>query len=454
MLNITVAGASGYIGMNLISQISNDYNIKALSRNKRASNQKNVHWTEVDLFSFSSTTEAFKDTDIAVYLVHSMLPSTRLFQGSFHDTDLMLADNFANACIDNNVKQIIYLSGIVPQGKVSLHLESRKEVEDVLLSTGIPCTILRAGLIVGNGGSSFEILKNLSINLPVMVLPKWTQSKTQVIELDDMIEIIKRVTNDPTYFNRVLNITNGENLKYKDLIKLTAKHVGKKTIFIPVPINYTSFSKLWVTIFGQSQYNLVSPLVDSLLCDFSEIQPDKLIIDFIQSKNFKDMLNKISVKKHIKRRIKKTENQKNNVRSIQRLTTQIKYKVEDVANSYLEWLPSYTNFIVKVEKNHDIIKFYLFGLFPLLILKYIPDLKMINRAKFHVVGGLLTKTKDTGWLEFRSVSSGKFVLASINEFVPSLPWYIYKYSQAMIHKFVMIEFGKYLSQPKKSGKTI
>ena len=92
-----------------------------------------------------------------------MLPSTRLFQGSFHDTDLMLADNFANACKENKVKQIIYLSGIIPQGKLSKHLESRKEVEEVFLATGIACTIFRAGLVVGNGGSSFEILKNLNL---------------------------------------------------------------------------------------------------------------------------------------------------------------------------------------------------------------------------------------------------------------------------------------------------
>ena len=282
MTKITIAGASGYIGKNLLSQIPKEYIVKALSRKIKVSESNNINWVEVDLFSFGSTSKALADTDIAIYLVHSMIPSTRLFQGSFHDTDLMLADNFANACKENRVKQIIYLSGVVPLGKLSKHLESRKEVEDVFLATGIPCTIFRAGLVVGNGGSSFEILKNLTINLPAMVLPVWTRSKTQIIFIEDMIKFLVLSINRVEYHDKTLNITNGENLQYDDLIRLTLKHVGKKMFLLPVPINYTSFSKLWVTIFGQSEYQLVSPLVDSLLCDFSEITPHDLIKNKIE----------------------------------------------------------------------------------------------------------------------------------------------------------------------------
>ena len=449
MLRVTIAGASGYIGKNLIEAISQDFRVKALSRTLKKSEKNNIHWSTVDLFSYTSTAEALVDTDIAIYLVHSMLPSTKLFQGSFHDTDLMLADNFAKACKKNKVKQIIYLSGIVPEGKISLHLESRKEVEDIFLSTKIPCTVLRAGLVVGNGGSSFEILKNLVINLPAMVLPKWTQSKTQVIYIDDMIGIIKESINSSKYFNQILNTTNGENLTYKSLIELVAKHVGKSPLFITVPINYSAFSKLWVTIFGQSQYELVSPLVDSLLCDFSKINSSSLVKDIIRYKDFKEMLGKIDIKKQPADKPRPKEVRVNSVRSIQRLATETEFNASDVAKLYMDWLPSSTNFIINVKKNKDITKFCLFGIFTLLELKYIPDAAMKDRAKFHVVGGLLTKTTDTGWLEFRSVSQSRFLIVSINEFIPSLPWSIYKFTQAPVHNYVMNRFGKYLvSLPK------
>lgn len=455
MLRITIAGASGYIGQNLIENLPKEYTIRGLSRSPKTSPQENLTWKSVDLFSSSHTSQALKDTDVAIYLVHSMLPSTRLFQGSFHDTDLILADNFAHACIENQVKQIVYLSGIVPLGKTSKHLQSRKEVEDVFLATGIPCTILRAGLVVGNGGSSYEILKNLAINLPAMILPKWTQSKTQIIYIDDIVEILKDTVRRPEAFRRTLNVTNGENLKYKDLIRLTIKHVGKRIFTFSLPVNYTAISKLWVTLFGESKYELVSPLVDSLLCDFSEIRPDPLIQPHIRYRSYAKMLQEVSSKKIEKKGSTSSKPKKvNNVRSIQRLTTDTQLDAHDVADAYLKWLPASTNFFVRVQQKNDKIAFSLFGLLPLLILEYMPDLKLENRTKFHVKGGLLTKTKDTGSLEFRVIDRGRFVLASINEFIPSLPWFIYKYTQAPLHQLVMKRFGKYLSRtfPKRISK--
>jgi uncharacterized protein YbjT (DUF2867 family) len=120
-----------------------------------------------------------------------MLPSSRLFQGNFQDTDLLLADNFVKACVKNNVKQIIYLGGLVPISGKSKHLDSLKEVEEVFEHTGIPLTILRAGMVVGEGGSAFEILRNLVFNLPGMILPEWSKCNTQAIYIEDLLATIK-----------------------------------------------------------------------------------------------------------------------------------------------------------------------------------------------------------------------------------------------------------------------
>ena len=132
---IVLAGATGFIGRWIIEEFQDDYQIIALSRKKVKTNpNENIIWRIVDMYSMSSTEKALKGADIAIYLVHSMQPSTRLNQGKFEDTDLLLADNFSRAAQKNKLKQIIYLGGILPKDKhqISNHLLSRFEVEKTL----------------------------------------------------------------------------------------------------------------------------------------------------------------------------------------------------------------------------------------------------------------------------------------------------------------------------------
>jgi uncharacterized protein YbjT (DUF2867 family) len=250
MAKVAIAGASGFVGKNLISSLKANHSIRALGRSKPAVSDPSVEWKATELFSASSTIEALKGVEVAIYLVHSMMPSSKLFQGNFHDTDLLLADNFANACKENGVRQIIYLGGLVPEGYISPHLQSRKEVESVLQSSGVPVTVLRAGMIVGPGGSSFEILRSLVRKLPLMVLPKWTQSDTQAIFIDDVVSVISHSIQNTEFFNKTIDVVNGENLTYEQILKKTATVLKLKRLMFPVPIASTGFSKLWVQIFG------------------------------------------------------------------------------------------------------------------------------------------------------------------------------------------------------------
>ena len=452
-LKATIAGASGFVGLNLSKKISNLYQIRGLSRKQRDKGiDENISWSRADLFSFQSTNDALKDTDIAIYLVHSMLPSSRLFQGSFQDTDLFIAHNFASACVQNNVKQIIYVGGLVPEVDSSPHLESRKEVEELLKNCGIPTTILRAGMVVGDGGSSFEILKNLVINLPLMVLPKWTRSTTQAIYIDDLVHVISTSINDNKFFDRTINVVNGESLTYRKLIEDASKYFSTKKILLPIPINYTSFSKLWVKIFGQADYELVSPLIDSLKCNLPDDKSSLEVDRLVKYKTFEQMLQQVSKEKtkKYKQRKNKVYLKENTVRSIQRLSNPNHLSPLRICDLYMEWLPLYLKKIVRVNSEDDklIFKFLWFRK-PLLILQRINTINEIDRIKLHIVGGLLTKTKDTGWLEFRQVSGGKYTLASINEFIPSLPWYIYCYTQAVIHLIVMKRFNSFLKNLKQ-----
>lgn len=465
---LALIGASGFVGRHFIEKFHDKYHIVAISRTKSDSWPDDVEWIQTDLFSAQSIKDGIKDVDIAVYLVHSMIPSTRLFQGNFADTDLLLADNFVRSCRHNGVKKIVYLSGPVPKKNISKHLKSRAEVEKVFFESGIESQSIRAGMVVGRGGSSYEILENLVKRLPVMVLPKWTKNRTHCIHVLDLIEIIHRTISDSRFNEPVINAVTGENLTYSRLIKIMAKAQGKKIICINLPINSIEFSKRWVSFFGNSPYVLVSPLIDSLSCKLPKVEVSNMMKSVLKYRRFSKMAEKefkISVKKDKKKfyqRKQHSDEQKeynkkiqNTVRSIQRLPSLPHKSSQWISNQYMKFLPNFLKPFIKIKINEkkELVHFLLIFLpKPLLTLKLIKDEKDPDRQKFFIVSGLLTKTKDTGWLEFRQVSNKKYTLAAIHEFYPTLPWFIYIYTQAIFHEKVMFAFAKYLAKFKKKRK--
>ncbi len=456
-IKVTITGASGFVGQQLIADAPKSWQINALSRGSTKAPIGNVSWRQADLFSLQSSTDALKNTDVAIYLVHSMLPSTRLFQGSFADADLLIADNFTRACKKNGVQQIIYLGGLMPTNNISKHLASRQEVEEVFKASGIPYTIFRAGMVAGKGGSSFEILRNLVANLPGMILPQWTQAKTQVIYIDDLVRLLNTAVMNKEFFNKTIDAVNGESLNYETLIRTTCHALGKKPLLLRVPINSTEFSKLWVSIFGKTNYALASPLIDSLLCELPQAPPCNHIAPLIHEKSFAGMLEKILSAPDYKTTRKNVNLiHPNTVRSIQRLPSLPLINSREIAREYETWLPKAALGLIKVKSDsqNGIVTFNFRGISrPLLILKAIVGEPDMQRAKFHIVGGFLSKRSDCGWLEFRQVADRKFTLVSINEFVPTLPWYIYRFTQAVFHKWTMTSFAEHLATIPMPPKT-
>lgn len=453
--SVAVAGASGFVGRLLVDRLSlAGHKVFALSRSRPSSLPQDATWREADLFSAHSTLDVLDGADVAIYLVHSMLPSTTLFQGDFHDTDLLLADNFALACRARGVRRIVYLGGLVPEGHISQHLDSRREVEDVLRASGVPVTVLRAGMIVGPGGSSFEILRSLVRRLPFMVLPAWTQRRTQTVFIDDVIEVLSAAVSGPEFEGKTLDLVNGESLRYEALLRQMADVLGLKRRMFPVPIQSTGFSKLWVSLFGRTSYALVSPLIDSLLCDLPDSRPEPAIASRVRFKTFKMMA--IEALKRgegesspttsalwFRRRRLRT------VRSIQRLPAVPSHDCHWISTEYMRWLPGALASLVRVISAPESgrVEFKLRGIpWALLQLQYIRGSFDEDRKKFHIVGGLLTATRDTGWLEFRQVENRRYTLAAIHEFVPRLPWPIYLMTQAPLHAWVMKRFGDHLTR--------
>jgi uncharacterized protein YbjT (DUF2867 family) len=452
-MRTVITGASGFIGARVISALAgSDGEVVAVSRSPIHGLPPSASWRGTDLFSARSTADALEGADTAVYLVHSMMPSTRLFQGTFHDADLLLADNFARGCVEKGVRRIVYLGGLVPSGHVSPHLRSRLEVGEVLRSTGLPVTELRAGMIVGPGGSSFEILKTLVDRLPLMVLPEWTQRHTQAVHVDDVVRVVTAAITGAAFEGKTLDVVNGESLTYETLLRQMAEVLGLKRRMLPVPISSTAFSKRWVTLFGGASYELVSPLIDSLLCDLPATQPDPLVSPHVRYRAFKDMAAEAvsHVRKAAPPRVKRrAAGAANTVRSIQRLPGLPGRDCRWIATEYMAFLPVLFRALIRVNSDAATgqVQFVFAPLrLPLLVLQYVDGGAAVDRRKFHIVGGLLSRTSDTGWLEFRQVQHRQYTLAAIHEFVPSLPWLLYRVTQAPLHAWVMARFGKHLER--------
>jgi len=447
---IVLAGATGFIGRWIIDRLQNDFNIIALSRKKVKINpNENVSWRTVDLYSMSSTEKALEGADIAIYLVHSMQPSTRLNQGKFEDTDLLLADNFSRAAQKNKLQQIIYLGGILPKDKhqISNHLLSRYEVEKTLGARTTPLTSIRAGIIIGPGGSSFRIVTQLVKNLPLMGCPKWTKSKNQPIDVFDVLSLIKQCIGNPKTYNKNIEIGGKQVLTYMELLRKTAHLMSKKRLIFPMPFFTIGLSKWWVSVFSNSNINFVSPLVESLKHKMipSDDYSDLYKIDFTTMD--------ISIKRALEHRppvlpsFHEPESERNTVRSVQRIYNPRKYNAQWVAKFYPMWLSKRFAGLINPRFDGSFLRFYLFGIM-LLELQLIEDRSTPNRQLFYITGGKLTKRTDLGWLEFRSILDNEYVITAIHEYVPKLPWWIYKLTQAQLHLYVMRKFERELKSLK------
>ena len=450
---LVIAGAAGFLGRWFIERYHRDYRIIALSRSAMAAepDYDKAEWRQVELYSITSTEAGIRGADYALYLVHSMSPSTRLSQGSFEDTDLLLADNFAIAARNQRLRQIVFVGGLLPDDEpaedLSRHLRSRREVERTLASTGVPVTSLRAGIIVGPGGSSFRMIDKLVSRLPVLICPAWCQSATHPIALDDTLDILHYCLGRDEVYNQHIDIGGSEVTTYMDMLSTVAELRGRSKIIRPVRFFSPGLSTFWVSIFTDSSQDLVKPLVESLQHRLVA-GPSSVLDAFPDRKNFREAASAAlaagDALPAIPRRVPSGDEERNTVRSVQRLPNPHHHTATYVARLYQRWLPIFFRALIGVRSHGENSTFRFLGL-PLLKLTFIPGRSDHHRQLFYIVGGLLAKRKDKGWLEFRSVLGGRFIISAIHEFVPSLPWYVYVFTQARAHSWVMQRFGRYLA---------
>ena len=462
---VAVAGASGFVGTHLRAQLSDAFNFRALSRSpnvvERNDGEGATQWRQCDLYSLPKVSDALKGCDFAFYLVHSMAPSSRLMQGNFEDTDLLLADNFIRAAEEAGLKHIVYLSGLMPAADdhVSPHLRSRCEVEKVLRSRSVKVTVLRAGLIFGPGGSSFSMLINLVRRLPFMLLPAWTGSMTHSIDIENVCQAFRICLTDAQIAGGIYDLGGHEPMSYRELILKTALLLGREVRAVDVPFNWFALSKHWVALFSGVAPSLVGPLQESLRhnlrADDNQLL-EKLSGRFVSfEESFKRAVDgdgqplpnpRSQTQVADKRTIKKERR----VRSVQRMPLPESWNAQQVAAEYGEWLGrSFRGLISANADESGVVRFRAIGgRVTLLELTPTPyTLSNERRCAFYISGGILARVADPpGRFEFRLFPENKCLIASIHGFVPTLPWWLYANTQALAHLRVMHSFARHLEK--------
>ena len=266
-MKILLTGATGYIGKRLLPVlIEQGHEVVCCVRDKNRFpsdgiyKHPNVSLFEVDFLKEISISDSAKDIDAAYYLIHSMSSNVKDF-GSLEETS---ANNFIKLVKQTSIKQIIYLGGITNEEKLSKHLASRKRVEEILSKSGIPFTSIKAGIIVGSGSASFEIIRDLVEKLPMMITPKWLNTKHQPIAIRNILEYLTGVLLKPETFNKSYDVGGPDILSYKQMLLQLAEVRGLKRFIFTVPVMTPRLSSYWLYFVTSTSYMLAINLVNSM----------------------------------------------------------------------------------------------------------------------------------------------------------------------------------------------
>ncbi len=274
-LSVLVTGATGFVGSRLVpALIHAGHDVKAMTRRP---DDYDGQGTPVagDVSDPGSLAEAVSGVDVAVYMVHS------LDDNDFEKKDAEAARSFGLAAAAAGVEQIVYLGGLGKDGDdLSAHLRSRREVEELLGGSGVPVTVLRAAIVVGAGGISWEMTRQLIKNLPAMVVPKWAATRTQPIALDDVIRYLAGVVGVEKTYGQVYEIGGTDRLTYVEMLQQAAEVInGRRVPIVTVPVLTPRLSARWIRFVTDVDTTTATNLIDSMATEV--LQTDYSIQDVV-----------------------------------------------------------------------------------------------------------------------------------------------------------------------------
>jgi uncharacterized protein YbjT (DUF2867 family) len=262
-----VTGATGYIGGRLVPYLlAADFRVRVMARRPRHLADRTWHdrveIVQGDAADPDSLAEGLRGVDVAYYLIHSLGTGV-----DFESLDRTNTQNFGAAARACEVGRIVYLGGLYPEsGKLSPHLESRKEVGQILLASGVPTTVLRAAVIIGSGSASFEMLRYLTERLPVMVTPRWVESRIQPIAVRDVLRYLVGSATMAPEVNRGFDIGGPDVMTYREMMAAYATTAGLKLRHvIALPMLTPSLSSHWVGLVTPVPKSIARPLMESII---------------------------------------------------------------------------------------------------------------------------------------------------------------------------------------------
>ncbi len=277
-MKILLTGTTGYIGKRLLTVLlEQGHHIVCCVRDKQrfeppSTSSERLTIVEVDFLKKSTLKNIPTDIDVAYYLIHSMSASVEDFEA----LEKRSAIHFRDSLQETNVKQVIYLSGIINDSELSKHLSSRKAVENILESGTYALTTLRAGIIVGSGSASFEIIRDLVEKLPIMITPKWLLTKSQPIAIRNVLQYLSGVMLNSYTYNKSFDIGGPEVLTYKGMLLRFAEVRKLKRWIFDVPVMTPKISSYWLYFITSTSYKLASNLVASMkieiICSPNDLQ--------------------------------------------------------------------------------------------------------------------------------------------------------------------------------------
>lgn len=264
-MKILITGTTGYIAKRLALKLLESKHqlvccVRDLNRiPDEIEFKENIEFIKID-FLDDETIALPKDIDVAYYLIHSMSSGNN----DFDSLEKKCAEKFKSLLEKTNCKQVIYLSGIVNDSSLSKHLQSRFEVEKTLQSEKYALTTLKAGIIVGSGSASFEIIRDIVEKLPVMVTPKWLNTKTQPIAIRDVLSFLHNSIGKEDLYNKSYDIFGPEVLTYKQMLLQFSEIRGFKRYIWTLPVLTPKLSSYWLYFVTSTSFNLAQALVDSM----------------------------------------------------------------------------------------------------------------------------------------------------------------------------------------------
>jgi uncharacterized protein YbjT (DUF2867 family) len=461
---IAIAGTSSFVGAAVSRALDPRFDLRILTRSMaREAPRADAEVLSCDHFSRKELGAALQGVDFAVYLVHNRDPSARLDQAQARDMDLLVADNFAYAAARAGVRQILCRSPLVtdparPAARDAL------ELEEVLASRGVPLTVLRTGLVVGPGGELTRLLVRMIRRLPLIPLPAFAETPLRPLTQAAFLAAVQHCVGNPDCFGQVFDAFGPEPVTLRGMLEQTATLLGRRARVASWPSMPPGlFAALLRAQNPAMHRDFLAYLLD-MLASGTEGRDNPVQRRIVEaSRPFGETLEaavRTGRDRHLEHRPQRARDdealrQMRRVRSVQRLSLPPGRNAAWVAERYFKWLDASVGWFIRTERAED-------GSWTvrqrpggraLLELAFKPTHSTPDRRMYFIAGGALARPLGgrVARLEFRDLLGDRISMVAIHDFDPALPWVFYRFSQAMVHGFVMKRFQAYMARVTAGG---